>query len=113
MNKKLLWPFALTTLAIMLNGCGGGSSTINEDPTSGSGSSNANGSCDVSNSDCLQFSLDPVAGLNFTCSSVANQSFVTKASGNSVVGTCKLGDTETSFYKVLKQKLKLTWVLSA
>ncbi|WP_423244109.1 hypothetical protein, partial [Acinetobacter nosocomialis] len=41
MNKKLLWPFALTTLAIMLNGCGGGSSTINEDPTSGSGSSNA------------------------------------------------------------------------
>jgi len=78
MNKKLLWPFALTTLAMMLNGCGGGSSTINEDPTSGSGSSNANGSCAASSDDCLQFSLDyPVAGLNFTCSSVANQSFVT------------------------------------
>lgn len=105
MNKKLLWPFALTTLAIMLNGCGGGSSTINEDPTSGSGSSNANGSCDASNSDCLQFSLDyPIAGLNFTCSSAANQSFVTKASGNSVVGTCKLGDTANFFYKALKLK---------
>lgn len=89
----------------MLNGCGGGSSTINEDPTSGSGSSNANGSCDASNSDCLQFSLDyPIAGLNFTCSSAANQSFVTKVSGNSVVGTCKLGDTANFFYKALKLK---------
>ncbi len=108
MNKKLLWPFALTTLAIMLNGCGGGSSTINEDPTSGSGSSNANGSCDVSNSDCLQFSLDyPVAGLNFTCSSVANQSFVTKASGNSVVGTCKLGDTANFFLQGTQTKTKI------
>lgn len=66
----------------MLNGCGGGSSTINENPTNGSGGATANGSCSVTNSDCLQFSLDyPIAGINFTCSSAANLSFVTKASG--------------------------------
>lgn len=52
MNKKVLWPFALTTLALMLNGCGGGSSTINENPTNGSGGATANGSCSVTNSDC-------------------------------------------------------------
>lgn len=98
MNKKVLWPFALTTLALMLNGCGGGSSTINENPTNGSGGATANGSCSVTNSDCLQFSLDyPIAGINFTCSSAANLSFVTKASGNSVIGSCKAGDT-ASFY---------------
>ena len=108
MNKKLLWPFALTTLAMMLNGCGGGSSTINEDPTSGSGNSNANGSCAASSNDCLEFSLDyPVAGLNFTCSSAANQSFVTKASGNSVVGTCKIGDTANFFLQGTQTKTKI------
>ncbi len=98
MNKKVLWPFALSTLAIMLNGCGGGSSTINENPTNGSGGATANGSCSITSSDCLQFSLDyPIAGINFTCSSAANLSFVTKASGNSVIGSCKAGDT-ASFY---------------
>ncbi|PTV53448.1 putative pilus system protein FilF [Acinetobacter seifertii] len=98
MNKKVLWPFALTTLAIMLNGCGGGSSTINENPTNGSGGATANGSCSITSSDCLQFSLDyPIVGINFTCSSAANLSFVTKASGNSVIGSCKAGDT-ASFY---------------
>ncbi|HHS3378897.1 hypothetical protein, partial [Acinetobacter baumannii] len=40
MNKKILWPFALTTIALMLNGCGGGSSTINEDPNSGTNNGN-------------------------------------------------------------------------
>ncbi|MGN5756368.1 protein FilF [Acinetobacter calcoaceticus] len=98
MNKKFLWPFALTTLAVMLNGCGGGSSTINENPTNGSGGATANGSCSITSSDCLQFSLDyPIAGINFTCSSAANLSFITKASGNSVIGSCKAGDT-ASFY---------------
>lgn len=37
MSKKILLPFALSTLAIVLNGCGGGGSTINEDPTQGGG----------------------------------------------------------------------------
>lgn len=98
MNKKVLWPFALTTLALMLNGCSGGSSTINENPTNGSGGATANGSCSVTSSDCLQFSLDyPIAGINFTCSSAANLSFVTTSSGNSVIGSCKVGDT-ASFY---------------
>ncbi|VDA10709.1 hypothetical protein BANRA_00759 [Acinetobacter baumannii] len=55
MNKKILWPFALTTIALMLNGCGGGSSTINENPSNGSGGASSSGSCSVTNSDCLQF----------------------------------------------------------
>ena len=83
---------------MMLNGCGGGSSTINEDPTSGSGNSNANGSCAASSNDCLEFSLDyPVAGLNFTCSSAANQSFVTKASETVLLVHVKLVIPQTSF----------------
>jgi len=108
MNKKVLWPFALTTLAIMLNGCGGGSSTINENPTNGSGGATANGSCSVTSSDCLQFSLDyPVAGINFTCSSVANLSFITKASGNSVIGSCKAGDTANFYLQDTKATRKI------
>ncbi|EPR8176848.1 hypothetical protein QDS94_003322, partial [Acinetobacter baumannii] len=63
MNKKILWPFALTTIALMLNGCGGGSSTINEDPNSGTNNGNlTSGSCTPTTSDngaedstCLQF----------------------------------------------------------
>ncbi len=108
MNKKVLWPFALTTLAIMLNGCGGGSSTINENPTNGSGGATANGSCSVTSSDCLQFSLDyPIAGINFTCSSAANLSFVTKASGNSVIGSCKVGDTANFYLQDAKNTRKI------
>lgn len=98
MNKKALKLFTLTTLALMLNGCGGGSATINENPTNGSEGATSSGSCAVTDSECLQFSLDyPIAGLNFTCSSAANLSFVTTASGNSVIGSCKVGDT-ASFY---------------
>ena len=107
MNKSFM-AFALTTLALMLNGCGGGSSTINENPTNGSGGATANGSCSVTNSDCLQFSLDyPIAGINFTCSSAANLSFVTKASGNSVIGSCKAGDTASFICKIPKLQEKL------
>lgn len=108
MNKNFLWPFALTTLAIMLNGCGGGSSTINENPTNGSGGASSSGSCSISNSDCLQFFLDyPIAGLNFTCSSAANQSFVTKATGNIVSGSCKIGDTATFYLQGTKNPRKI------
>jgi hypothetical protein len=102
MNKKSLWPFALTTLAIMLNGCGGGSSNINEDPNSGSNNGNlTSGSCkpNVSgtatrDSNCFEFALDyPVEGINFECSTALGQHFMTSLSQGTVTGTCKVGDT--------------------
>ncbi len=115
MNKKLLWPFALTTLAMMLNGCGGGSSTINEDPSSGSNNGNlSSGSCTPTTSNigaedttCLQFALDyPIAGINFDCSSATNFHYATKFSGNAVIGSCKVGDT-ARFYIQSKDNKKV------
>ena len=98
MNKKILLPFALSTLAIFLHGCGGESSKINEDPTKGTKGVTSNTSCDVTAADCLQFVLDyPVTGLNFDCSSDKVNHFATKLDSNIVTGACKLGDTIT-FY---------------
>ncbi|MFV5616536.1 protein FilF, partial [Acinetobacter baumannii] len=101
MNKKILWPFALTAIALMLNGCGGGSSNINEDPNSGGDGNLTSGSCKPSvsgsssrDSNCLEFALDyPVEGINFDCSTALGQHFVTTLSQGSVTGTCKVGDT--------------------
>ncbi|MCH7315306.1 hypothetical protein [Acinetobacter sp. ANC 3882] len=98
MNKKILLPFALSTLAIFLHGCGGESAKINEDPTKGVTGVTSNTSCDITATDCLQFVLDyPVAGLNFDCSSDKVNHFATKLDSNVVTGACKLGDTIT-FY---------------
>ncbi|PKF31343.1 putative pilus system protein FilF [Acinetobacter proteolyticus] len=98
MNKKILLPFALSTLAIFLHGCGSESSKINEDPTKGVTGVTSNTSCDVTATDCLQFVLDyPVAGINFDCSSDKVNHFATKLDSNIVTGACKLGDTVT-FY---------------
>jgi len=127
MNKKVLWPFALTTLAIMLNGCGGGSSNISEDPNSGTNNGNlSSGSCTPTTSDigaedatCLQFALDyPIAGINFDCSSATNFHYATRLpekkiiSGgqevfvNAVTGSCKVGDT-ARFYIQSKDNKKV------
>lgn len=93
----------------MLNGCGGGSSTINEDPNSGTNNGNlTSGSCTPTTSDngaedstCLQFALDyPIAGINFDCSSATNFHYATKISGNAVIGSCKVGDTARFIFKV-------------
>ena len=97
MNKKILLPFAFSTLAVLMHGCGGESAKINEDPTKGV-TVTKNASCDVTADDCLQFALDyPVAGLNFDCSSDKINHFATKLDSNIVTGACKLGD-EVSFY---------------
>ena len=97
MNKKILLPFAFSTLAVLMHGCGGESAKINEDPTKGI-TVTKNASCDVTADDCLQFALDyPVAGLNFDCSGDKLNHFATKLDGNVVTGACKLGD-EVSFY---------------
>ncbi|MEB6668076.1 hypothetical protein MXM33_13745 [Acinetobacter vivianii] len=98
MNKKILLPFAVSTLALMLHGCGGESSKINEDPTKGVEGVTSNTSCNVKEDTCLQFVLDyPIAGLNFDCSSDKFNHFSTKMEGNLATGACKLGDTIT-FY---------------
>ncbi len=98
MNKKILLPFAFSTLAIFLHGCGSESSKINEDPTKGVTGVTSNTSCNVTAEDCLPFVLDyPISGLNFDCSSDKVNHFATKLDGNIVTGACKLGDSVT-FY---------------
>lgn len=98
MNKNILLPFTLSSLMIALVGCGGGSTTINEDPTQGGGNVTSNASCKVTDADCLEFQLDyPVAGLNFDCSGDQFNHYATASSSNSVTGACKLGDNVT-FY---------------
>lgn len=97
-NKKILLPFAFSTLAILMHGCGSESAQINEDPTTGVKGVTSSTSCSVTADDCLQFALDyPVAGLNFDCSSDQINHFATKFESNVVTGACKLGD-EVSFY---------------
>ncbi|RZF52749.1 hypothetical protein EXE30_09295 [Acinetobacter halotolerans] len=98
MNKRIVLPFALSALALLLNGCGGESAKINEDPTKGTTGVTSNTSCDVNTSTCLQFATDyPIAGLNFDCSTDIVHHFATKLDSNTVTGACKLGDTAT-FY---------------
>ncbi|MDR7017012.1 hypothetical protein [Acinetobacter sp. 3657] len=98
MNKRIVLPFALSALAILLNGCGGESSKINEDPTKGTTGVTSNTSCAVTATNCLQFAMDyPIAGLNFDCSTDIVHHFATKFDSNAVTGACKIGDTAT-FY---------------
>lgn len=97
-NKKVLLPFALTTLVAFLQGCGGESAKINEDPTKGISGVTSNTSCLVTKDDCLQFVMDyPISGLNFDCSSDKVNHFATKLELDIFTGACKLGD-EVTFY---------------
>ncbi|MGA6138160.1 hypothetical protein ACPER7_17950 [Acinetobacter dispersus] len=97
MNKRILLPYTLSALTLILNGCGGERANTNEDPTRGIGVTSST-SCDIKASDCLQFVMDyPIAGLNFDCSSDTVNHFVTKIDSNSVSGACKIGDSVT-FY---------------
>ncbi|MBH2001886.1 MAG: hypothetical protein I8H98_06430 [Moraxellaceae bacterium] len=108
MNRKILLPFALSTLAILLNGCGGESANINENPNNGVNGITENTSCDVSAADCLSFVVDyPIAGLNFDCSTDKVNHFATKIVGNIATGACKLGDNVT-FYIQGKSPRKIS-----
>lgn len=98
MNKKIMFPFAVSTLALMLHGCGGESAKINGDPGKGVDGITSNTSCSITADDCLQFVMDyPIAGLNFDCSTDKVNHFATKLEGNIVTGACKLGDS-VNFY---------------
>jgi len=98
MNKKIILPFALSTFAALLTGCGGESAKINEDPTQGVDGVTSNTSCNINDTDCLRFVLDyPAAGINFDCSTDTFNHFATKLEGNIVTGACKVGDNATFF----------------
>jgi hypothetical protein len=107
MDKRILLPFTLSALTLILNGCGGESTKINEDPSRGNGITTST-SCDVTSADCLQFVMDyPVAGLNFDCSTDKVNHFITKLESNVVTGACKFGDSVT-FYIQGESAKKIT-----
>ncbi|EHU1358760.1 protein FilF [Acinetobacter baumannii] len=105
MNKKFLWPFALTTIALMLNGCGGGSSTINENTGVGDNTPPKSSlGCTATDDTCLNFILDyPVEGLNFDCSMSPNQRYITllevdpktNKKLNAVTGACSISSSKS------------------
>lgn len=105
MNKKIILPFALSTFAALLTGCGGESAKINEDPTQGVDGVTSNTSCNINDTDCLRFVLDyPAAGINFDCSTDTFNHFATKLEGNIVTGACKVGDNATFLFKELMRE---------
>lgn len=62
-------PFALTSLCVLLSACGGGSNTINENPSAGGGSGSAAIECASSDTTCVDLVFDdtPVVNLNYEC----------------------------------------------
>lgn len=98
MNKFVL-PFSITTLALMLSACGGGSNNIHEDPLRKPDGENAIG-CKVSttNTTCFEFMMEyPIAGVQYTCSSDQTNTFGTYLNGNIVSGGCDKTDTVVFF----------------
>lgn len=61
-------PFALTSLCVLLSACGGGSNTINENPSAGGGTNTAV-ECASSDTSCVDLVFDdtPVVNLNYEC----------------------------------------------
>ena len=96
MKKIFLAPFALTGLTLALAGCGGGSTTVNEDPYKGITTTSSG--CTSSSAQCGVFYIDyPVSGLNFDCSSNTKEHYQTQEDGNSVTGGC-LATDKVNFY---------------
>lgn len=96
MNNKRLLPFAFSSIFLALAGCGGESTTINEDPNAGVKTS-TNG-CSTASASCMGFTVAyPVEGLNFDCSSDNKNHFITEMVGNTATGGCPIGD-KVSFY---------------
>ena len=97
MKNKYLLPFTMTALMAALSGCGGESANIIPEKDT---MTYVNGTCKANDKGCTEFILDyPVDGLNFTCSSDANNTFITLMDfANSVVtGTCRTGDKAKFF----------------
>ncbi len=97
MKNSILAPFILSSLSFALLGCGAEKTTVHEDPYKGV-VTYTNG-CDGDSTDkCLGFYVDyPVEGLNFDCSTDANNHYETKIEGGLASGGCLIGD-KAKFY---------------
>jgi hypothetical protein len=86
-------PFALTSLCLMLSACGGGSNTINEDPTGNEGGNSAFVECAASDTTCVDLVFDdtPVVNLNYECGKYRS------VTSNTGVARCP-ADSNVTFY---------------
>jgi hypothetical protein len=106
MKKRLLAPFILTSLGFALSGCGGESSTVNEDPYKGI-PTYSNG-CSGETEKCLAFYVDyPVSGLNFDCSTDTRNHYATKLEGGLASGGCLIGDKAKFFIQGSQSERKI------
>lgn len=97
MKNKYLLTIALSTLMSGLTACGGESANIIPEKNN---NSTVNGSCTVGASNCIQFALDyPFDGLNFSCSSDTQNTFVTlmDLKNGVATGTCNYSDRVNVF----------------
>lgn len=97
MKNKYLLTIALSTLMSGLTACGGESANIIPEKNN---NSTVNGSCTAGATNCIQFALDyPFDGLNFSCSSDTQNTFVTlmDLKNGVATGTCKYSDKVNVF----------------
>ena len=97
MKNKYLLTIALSTLMSGLTACGGESANIIPEKNN---NSTVNGSCTAGASNCIQFALDyPFDGLNFSCSSDTQNTFVTlmDLKNGVATGTCNYSDKVNVF----------------
>ena len=87
------FPFALTSLCLMLSACGGGSNSINEDPTAGGSGGNTVVECASSDTTCVNLVFDdtPVVNLNYECGKYRS------VTSNTGVARCPV-DSNVTFY---------------
>ncbi len=97
-------PFALTSLCLMLSACGGGSNTINEDPTAGGGSS-AVVECASSDTTCVDLVFDdtPVVNLNYECGKYHS------VTSNTGVARCPIDSNVTFYLKAAEGTRKIVF----
>lgn len=97
MKNKYLLTIALSTLMSGLTACGGESANIIPEKNN---NSTVNGSCTAGATNCIQFALDyPFDGLNFSCSSDTQNTFVTlmDLKNGVATGTCNYSDKVNVF----------------
>ncbi|TCB82444.1 hypothetical protein [Acinetobacter sp. ANC 4173] len=97
MKNKYLLTIALSTLMSGLTACGGESANVIPEKNN---NSTVNGSCTAGASNCIQFALDyPFDGLNFSCSSDTQNTFVTlmDLKNGVATGTCNYSDKVNVF----------------
>ncbi|WP_216934859.1 MULTISPECIES: hypothetical protein [unclassified Acinetobacter] len=114
MKKKILFPFALTTLLTALSGCGGESANVIPENNN---EATTNGTCISGTNNCVEWGLEyPLDGLNFNCSGDKENTFITLFDSKNGVasGTCRNTDN-IEFYiqsfgsnKIILGQIKLS-----